>query len=58
MINEIRSLQEQLKASKEHRKESRRLIKDCFDGVLERGECATIYADEWNDLVKHMNKRK
>ena len=48
----------ELQRLKQHNKETKRLIKDCFSDFTDSDEVQYVWQKDYERLVKHVNKRK
>ena len=56
--SELQRLTGELQRLKQHNKETKRLIKDCFSDFTDSDEVQYVWREEYEALVKHVNKRK
>ena len=55
---DLKRMSEEIQRLKQHNKETKRLIKDCFCNNCYDQELLTVWREEHTLLIKHVNKRK
>ena len=56
--SELQRLSNEVQGLKAHNRETKRLIKDCFCNDCFDVLHMTVYRSDYEDLIKHVNKRK
>ena len=56
--SELQRLSGELQRLKQHNKETKRLVKDCFCNSDDDTELLIVWREEYELLIKHVNKRK
>ena len=56
--SELMRMSDEINRLKQHNKKTKRLIKDCFCNNCDDQELLTVWREEHEMLIKHVNKRK